>query len=168
VLNEADVVRVRILEIDTERRRLSLSAKQVDGQELVPAELNEEGEVITPKDHDAADLIAEALGDLDLGDSVAAEATTEAEAVAVEDEAPDGTPEDAPVAEEATEEAPAAEVATEEAPEVETATEEAPVEEAPAEEAPAAEEVPAAEADAEDAEAEAEAEAPAEETPESA
>ena len=68
VLNEADVVRVRILEIDTERRRLSLSAKQVDGQELVPAELNEEGEVITPKDHDVEEAIAEALGGLDLGD----------------------------------------------------------------------------------------------------
>ncbi len=68
VLNEGDVVRVRILEIDTERRRLSLSAKQVDGQSLVPAELNEEGEVIVPKDHDAADLIAEALGDLDLSE----------------------------------------------------------------------------------------------------
>lgn len=129
VLNEADVVRVRILEIDTERRRLSLSAKQVDGQELVPAELNEEGEVITPKDHDAADLIAEALGDLDLGDSVAAEATAEAEAVAVEDEPTVGTPEDTPVADDAPDEE-----SSEEAPtaEVETATEEAPVEEAPA------------------------------------
>ncbi len=150
VLNEADVVRVRILEIDTERRRLSLSAKQVDGQELVPAELNEEGEVITPKDHDAADLIAEALGDLDLGDSVAAEATAEAEAVAVEDEPTVGTPEDTPVADDAPDEE-----SSEEAPtaEVETATEEAPVEEAPAEETPAAE---------------ADAEAPAEETPESA
>lgn len=46
VLNEGDVVRVRILEIDTERRRLSLSAKQVDGQTLVPVELDESGEPV--------------------------------------------------------------------------------------------------------------------------
>ncbi len=89
VLNEGDVVRVRILEIDTERRRLSLSAKQVDGQSLVPAELGEDGEVIVPKDPGAADAIAEALGELDLGGSddeseaeaePAAEAAPEAEA----------------------------------------------------------------------------------------
>lgn len=43
VLNEGDVVRVRILEIDTERRRLSLSAKQVDGQNLIPTALEEDG-----------------------------------------------------------------------------------------------------------------------------
>lgn len=42
VLGEGDVVRVRILEIDTERRRLSLSAKQVDGQNLIPTAI--EGE----------------------------------------------------------------------------------------------------------------------------
>ncbi len=79
VLNEGDVVRVRILEIDTERRRLSLSAKQVDGQELVPAELDEEGKVVQPEDVAVGDAIAEALEDLDLGGDTE-EAAPEAEA----------------------------------------------------------------------------------------
>src|SRR3712207_2625976 len=34
VVNQNDVIRVKILEIDSERRRLSLSAKRVEGQEL--------------------------------------------------------------------------------------------------------------------------------------
>lgn len=135
VLNEGDVVRVRILEIDTERRRLSLSAKQVDGQSLVPAELNEEGEVIVPKDHDAADLIAEALGDLDLGGDAPAEAEAEApaeEAPAAEADAP---AEDAPAEAEA--EAPVEDAPVEAEAEAEAET--------PAEDGPAAETEAAAE-----------------------
>jgi small subunit ribosomal protein S1 len=34
VVNQGDVIKVKILEIDSERRRLSLSAKRVEGQEL--------------------------------------------------------------------------------------------------------------------------------------
>jgi small subunit ribosomal protein S1 len=107
VLNEGDVVRVRILEIDTERRRLSLSAKQVDGQSLVPAELSEDGEVIAPEDPEAASLIAEALGELNLGsedESADSEEPSEgaegdsspAGIPAEEDESPSATPEEAP------------------------------------------------------------------------
>jgi small subunit ribosomal protein S1 len=116
VLNEGDVVRVRILEIDTERRRLSLSAKQVDGQSLVPAELDEEGKVVMPEDPEAANLIAEALGELDFGDEVGDEAGGEAEAEsASSDETPAG--EDSPSAEsEAGESEPEAAEAEEEVP----------------------------------------------------
>jgi small subunit ribosomal protein S1 len=42
VLTESDHVLVRILEIDEDRRRLSLSAKQVEGQNLVPIKLETE------------------------------------------------------------------------------------------------------------------------------
>jgi small subunit ribosomal protein S1 len=43
VVSPGDEVRVRILEIDSERRRLSLSVKRVDGQELPIRPLTETG-----------------------------------------------------------------------------------------------------------------------------
>ena len=66
VLGEGDVVRVRILEIDTERRRLSLSAKQVDGQNLIPVALEGSdagGEEAAAQDsaQDTVDEIADAV-----------------------------------------------------------------------------------------------------------
>lgn len=138
VLNEGDVVRVRILEIDTERRRLSLSAKQVDGQQLIPAELDESGEVVQPEDLGVGDAISEALADLDLGSSDE-EPAAEAEAAA----------EPAAEAEAAAE--PAAEAQPEAAAEAAPEADAAPAEDAAAEEA-AAEPAPEAAADA-DAEA---------------
>ncbi len=76
VLGEGDVVRVRILEIDTERRRLSLSAKQVDGQTLIPTAI--EGE------DGPAEIAAEIEGEIEAeaGAEIAAtiEAGAEAEA----------------------------------------------------------------------------------------
>jgi small subunit ribosomal protein S1 len=144
VVQPGDEVRVRILEIDSDRRRLSLSVKRVDGQILPRRAIIDEatGEPITP-----ADL--EEVPDLGLSDDVFAPGAAE--------EAPP-LPEPVAVAE-----APAAEAAEAEADAQEAPAAEA---EAPAEEAPAVEEEPAAEAEAPAAEAEApaaEAEAPAEE-----
>jgi small subunit ribosomal protein S1 len=66
VLNEADVVRVRILEIDTERRRLSLSAKQVEGQNLIPVDLGGEDEAAEDAtgEEAVAEIIAEEVADV--------------------------------------------------------------------------------------------------------
>ncbi len=175
VVQPGDAVRVRILEIDSDRRRLSLSVKRVDGQILPRRAIIDEttGEPITPSDLDT-------VPDLGLSDDVFAPGAAEeapplpeavaeaAEAVtsepAVEEITSDAAVEvsEAPAAEEA----PAEEAAAEEAPAEEAAAEapaaeEAPVEEAAAE-APAAEEAPAEEATAEEAPAE---EATAEETP---
>ncbi|MFY9488925.1 MAG: 30S ribosomal protein S1 [Solirubrobacterales bacterium] len=161
VLNEGDTVRVRILEIDTERRRLSLSAKQVEGQTLVPTELpGSEGsseasgdESAESTDDGSADTAA-----VDVGDEVAESAPEATDALASEDEAPaaetaEEAPADAPSDEVAAEEV--ADAPAEEAPAEEAAAEEAPAEEAPAEADVAAEADAATEADAaEDAEAE--------------
>jgi len=46
VVNEGDVLQVRILEVDTERRRLSLSAKNIEGQVLEVREIAQDaGEI---------------------------------------------------------------------------------------------------------------------------
>src|SRR5213595_1244928 len=58
IVEQGDEVRVRILEIDSERRRLSLSIKRVEGQNLPLRQLEPEGE-------DAGASGAEATGDLD-------------------------------------------------------------------------------------------------------
>ncbi|MBI5309459.1 MAG: 30S ribosomal protein S1 [Actinobacteria bacterium] len=156
VLSEGDTVRVRILEIDTERRRLSLSAKQVEGQNLIPTALGgdeeAEGEA-APAEAEASAEVVEAPSD-EAPSEEAVEATEEA----VEAEIAEEPVADEPVDEAVTEEVTAEEAVVEEAPSEEAPAEEAPVEEAPAEEpvAEAAEEAPA------DAEAAAEAEAPAE------
>ncbi len=70
VVSPGDVVKVKILEIDTERRRLSLSVKRVEGQELP----------IRSLEGDAGDL--DDMPELDLSDDVFTEpaaATNEAE-----------------------------------------------------------------------------------------
>src|SRR6266480_4191364 len=58
IVEQGDQVKVRILEIDSERRRLSLSIKRVEGQNLPLRQLEPEGE-------DAGASGAEATGDLD-------------------------------------------------------------------------------------------------------
>ncbi len=135
---------VKILEIDEERRRLSLSIKRVEGQNMLMGDLGEQLEAVNGEGSDAAPT-GPVAGD-DSSSSQAAgeepspappvdEASDTPEAVAVE-EAQD----EAPQAEEpAAEEAPAAEE-----PVAEVAQDEAPVEDAPAEEE--AEEAPEAEA----------------------
>ncbi|MFY9264499.1 MAG: 30S ribosomal protein S1 [Solirubrobacterales bacterium] len=71
VLNEGDMVRVRILEIDTERRRLSLSAKQVEGQTLIPVDLGGGEDTGEAADHEAND---ESEADVTADSEVAVEA----------------------------------------------------------------------------------------------
>ena len=125
VVNQGDELKVKILEIESERRRLSLSVKRVEGQDLPIRELGPEelGEV----------------RDLDLSDEVFPEGGGEPGAEAAAEEAPvEAEVADEPVAEGAVEEAPA-----EAEPEAEP---EAVVEEAPAE----AEAEPEAAAPAED------------------
>ncbi len=136
IVHPGDEIRVKILEIDSERRRLSLSAKRVEDQilpvsrpdapagEAASAEVDAE----TVQEEGAADVSA--AGDGEAGAEVAVE------------------------------EPPAAEVAVEETPAVEE-EEEAPVEAAVVEppvveEAPAAEEIPAAAEEAPAVEAQAE------------
>ncbi len=132
---------VKILEIDEERRRLSLSIKRVEGGNMPMGDLGEQIEAAEGSDEGPG---AAAAG------PVATEGTPSS---------PEGEPSIAPPAEETSEEiaeAPAAELAAEE-PDAE-----APAEETPAE--PVAEEVPAAEQAAEEPVA-AEEEPVAEETP---
>jgi small subunit ribosomal protein S1 len=101
-------VRVKILEIDSERRRLSLSIKRVEGQ-VLPVR-----PIITPVDGEAGDL--DDMPELGLSEDVFSSAETEA----IEDfapagpEAPDGA-EDVPEPEAAEPEAAPLEAAEPEA-----------------------------------------------------
>ncbi len=146
IVHPGDDVRVKILEIDSERRRLSLSIKRVEDQILPRREV-----VATDGETDAGDL--DNVPELGLSEDVFADAPSAVVEEAVADEA---VAEDAPAEEVA---ADVAEVAEDAPAEEETAVEDAPAEEAAAdEEAPAAEadetaaadseEAPAAEADA--------------------
>src|SRR5262249_42588000 len=140
VVRPGDKLKVKILEVDESRRRLSLSVKRVEGQELPTREVTDdvviedapapEGELPPPE--------AEAGGGGGGGGG-------EAEAEEGEGEAEEGEGE----AEEAEEAEPAAEVAPEEPPE-EVPPAEAPPEEPTPEEAPA-EEPPPEETSAEEA-----------------
>jgi small subunit ribosomal protein S1 len=125
VVRPGDELKVKILEVDDSRRRLSLSVKRVEGQEL-PLREPEEGEVeaVAESPEDAA----EAAGDAP--DAPEAEAETPAEVPEAEAE----TPAEAPEAEVDTPEAPPEEAPPEEAP-GEDSPEELP-EEAPPEEQP--------------------------------
>jgi small subunit ribosomal protein S1 len=143
IVQPGDEVKVKILEIDSERRRLSLSIKRVEGQELPRRPL--------------ADADLENVPELGLSEDVFAaqgEMVEEAPETEVAEEAPEAeAAEEAPEAEVA-EEAPEAEVA-EEVPEAEVAEEVPEAEVAESEEADAATEEPEAEAPAEEPDAEA-------------
>ncbi len=145
IIQPGDHVRVKILEIESERRRLSLSIKRVEGQELPVRP------IMAPTESEASDL--ENMPELGLSEDVFASedapaAVDEAAPAAEEGEAAEAEVEGSAAAEEAPEaevEAPAAEEASAEveAPEAEEASvEEAPAAEASAEEA-SAEEAPA-------------------------
>jgi small subunit ribosomal protein S1 len=56
IIEPGDVVRVKILEIDSERRRLSLSVKRVEGQVLPVRRAEEGGEPAQPEGKGASDL----------------------------------------------------------------------------------------------------------------
>src|SRR4051794_32865470 len=116
VVAPGDVVRVKVLEIDSDRRRLSLSVKRVEGQVLPSEARAAAGEVYTAEDLDDAPDLNEA------DYAPPAPVVTDAELQA--DEVADPVAEEAPAAEA---EAPAAEAPAEEP----VAEEEAP----PAEEA---------------------------------
>jgi small subunit ribosomal protein S1 len=100
VENPAEVVEpgatlnVKILEIDEERRRLSLSIKRVEGQNMPMGDL---GEQLAAADAEGAEAAAE--------EPVADEATEPAEAAAVEETSDEAAPPEEPVAEESEAEA---------------------------------------------------------------
>jgi small subunit ribosomal protein S1 len=157
VVAPGDGVRVKILEVDEERRRLSLSVKRVEGQELpIKAAMDAAKAQVaeaTPEEMALAEAVqvpAEEGAEAAPEAEVPAEAAAEAEA-APEVEAPpeaDAPPEaEAPVAETPVEDPPAevppAEDPPAEEPPAEEPAEEPPAEEPPAEEPPAEE--PAAE-----------------------
>jgi small subunit ribosomal protein S1 len=153
IIQPGDPVRVKILEIDSERRRLSLSIKRVEGQ-VLPVR-----PIIAPTEDEQYDDVP----DLGLSEDVFAPAADEAPAA---EQAVEALVDEAPAAEQAAEapadEVPAAEQAVE-APAAEQAVE-VPVDEAPAAEqaveAPAEE--PAAEVTEVEQTPEAQAEADAE------
>ncbi|HUY58346.1 MAG TPA: S1 RNA-binding domain-containing protein, partial [Solirubrobacteraceae bacterium] len=127
IIQPGDPVRVKILEIDSERRRLSLSIKRVEGQVLPvrPIVAPTEGEIEDVPElglsedvfADDAASSAELTGAAD--DEVAAE--DETARVTSSEDAPPSEPEAEPAAE--AEEAPEAEVAPEAEPEPEVEAE---------------------------------------------
>ncbi len=171
IVHPGDEIRVKILEIDSERRRLSLSAKRVEdqilpvsrpGQPDVPAGEVQDGEVQEAELQDGEFAAAEAPAaeqpeaempateaTADAGVAEAAPEAPEAQAPAVEDVAQEPATE-APAPEAAADAAATEAPATEEAASEEPVTEAAPPEEAPtaeaaAPDAPEAPEAPAAE-----------------------
>jgi small subunit ribosomal protein S1 len=160
IVQPGDDVRVKILEIDSERRRLSLSIKRVEDQ-ILPSRTREAGDL-----DDMPELgLSE---DVFAGEEAGAGLPDEQAVAAVEDAAAEDAPvEEAAVEEAAVEDAPVEEAPVEDAPVAEAPVEDAPVAEAataePAAEEPAAEEPAAEEPEAEEAPAaeEAEAEEPA-------
>ena len=144
VVHPGEEIRVRILEIDSERRRLSLSAKRVEDQ-ILPLSRPEGAEVPEDEGEDATGTEALQMG----AEATAGAASPEAEVVELEPET-EATPQ-APEAEAASEavvevppEAEAASEAVEAPPEAEAASE-ASEAEATDSEAPEAEPGPAAE-----------------------
>jgi small subunit ribosomal protein S1 len=162
VVAQDDVIRVKILEIDSERRRLSLSAKRVEGQELP---LRDTGYVPGESD-DGEDGELGEVRDLALSDDVFTGAQEAGAGPAPGEPEAEAAPE--PAAEPAAEE-PAAEEPAAEEPAAEEPAAEEPAPEESASEEPAAEEPepePAAEEPAAEAANEAPADAlPAEEAP---
>jgi small subunit ribosomal protein S1 len=129
VVRPGDELKVKILEVDDSRRRLSLSVKRVEGQELPTREVTDDV------------VIEDAPPPEDL-----APPAPEAEEAPAAEVAPEAPPEEETVPEEAPADEPPAEDETpaEEPPAEEPAAEEPPAEEPPAEE-PAAEEAAAEE-----------------------
>jgi small subunit ribosomal protein S1 len=152
VVQPGDEVRVKILEIDSERRRLSLSVKRVEGQELPRRSLEGAGDL----DHVPSLGLSEdvfAGGDQDVPAQYADYATGGAPLTSDADEAPapvdEATaPVDEAIAEDAAAPEPEAEVAPEAEAEVAPEAEAAPEPEAKAAPEPEAEAAPEPEAEA--------------------
>jgi small subunit ribosomal protein S1 len=126
VVRPGDELKVKILEVDDSRRRLSLSVKRVEGQEL-PTRPVDDDVVIEDAEppEDLAPAAEEEAEAAPPGEAVPADETAPAAETTSADEAPD---------------APSSETAPEEP--SETPSEETPAEEPPAEEAPAEEPPP--------------------------
>jgi small subunit ribosomal protein S1 len=180
IVHPGDEIRVKILEIDSERRRLSLSAKRVEDQILplpradAPSASPAEPEAVADEQVVLEDSLDVAVGE-DAGELAADQAAVEAVAPAPAVETPavaepdaqapgaeESAVEESTVAEQAVEELTVTEAVTPTAPAVETSAEEQPAAETPVAETPAAE-TPAAETPAAEAPA---AEAPVAETAE--
>ncbi len=121
IVQPGDEIRVKILEIDSERRRLSLSAKRVEGQILpLPRAAGSEPEASAPTEAGEGAPAAEAVGDVSAPDAgpIAADAPPETvappapDAVALDEAAPPATPPGGPVAAEAAAPAPAVDAST--------------------------------------------------------
>jgi small subunit ribosomal protein S1 len=159
VVRPGDELKVQILEVDDSRRRLSLSVKRVEGQELPQRDMSD----APPLDGAPAPAAEAAPAEAPPAEE---EAPAEEDAPpAEEDQPPAEEPpaEDAPAAEEPAAEVPAetpaepadppAEAPAEESPPAEVPAEDSPPQEAPAEDAPP-EEAPAEDAPPEEAPAE--------------
>ncbi|HEY7121959.1 MAG TPA: 30S ribosomal protein S1 [Solirubrobacterales bacterium] len=129
VVRPGDELKVKILEVDEARRRLSLSVKRVEGQELPVRELTEDVVIEDAEPPEGMEEPAAAEGE-----EPAAEAAQELEEPAAE-AVPEAPPEEEPAPEEAPSEEPAEEP-SEEPPAEEPASEEQPSDEAPSEEPP--------------------------------
>jgi small subunit ribosomal protein S1 len=146
IVHPGDEIRVKILEIDSERRRLSLSAKRVEDQ-ILP--VSRPGEPEGEEGVGEADAEGEAEGAQAAEPSASAAVAEPAEAPAQPEAAAEGVAEpaaEAPAAEGVAE--PAAEAPVAEAPAAEAPAPEAPVAEAPVEPAAEAQAEPEASADA--------------------
>jgi small subunit ribosomal protein S1 len=161
IIQPGDEVRVKILEIDSERRRLSLSIKRVEGQELPvrpiqPADLDDVPEL---------GLSEDVFANEDVGTAAPVDEAPPAEEALAEDAAPAAEATPAAQAEPAAEAAPAVEAAPPAEPEPAAEAEPEPAAQAEPEPAAEAEPEPAAEAEPEPA-AEAEPAPEAEHAPE--
>jgi len=159
IVEPGDDVRVKILEIDSERRRLSLSVKRVEGQELPlrsgappPRPESEAGDLDDVRDLGLSeDVFAGPQVTVEGADDLrAAVQEAEEQAAAQEPPAAEAPPEEAPPAAEASPEPPAEEASpetpAEEAPPAEDVS--APVEEASPEESSAPDDAATAPGDA--------------------
>lgn len=137
VVQEGEVLTLRILRIDPESRRLGLSLRQVSSEQY----MNEDWQAVL--EHVDDEPATPALEEASIEETPAAEAEVEevpaAEVEVEEVPAAEVEVEEAPAAEAEVEEVPAAEVEVEEVPAAEAEVEEAPAAEVEAEEAPAAE-----------------------------
>jgi small subunit ribosomal protein S1 len=129
VVRPGDELKVKILEVDEARRRLSLSVKRVEGQELPVRELTED--VVIEDAEPPEGMEAPATPETE---EPTAEGAPESEEPAAE-AVPEAPPEEEPAPEEAPSEEPAEEP-SEEPPGEEPPSEEAPSDEAPSEEPP--------------------------------
>jgi small subunit ribosomal protein S1 len=135
VVNQGDVIRVKILEIDSDRRRLSLSAKRVEDQELPLRSIGD----VPPVEGDGGDEIGE-VRDLGLSDDVFAGSDAPVDDSGADVATPDPVPDEQPVAEPVQDDAEAAPAEPQEQsePVAEAVPDPVPDEGAAVEEAPAA------------------------------